>query len=122
MLGQHGHFALYASEKIPMPSSAIATRRPGFTACSIPNWARPEVTSPATIRLPTSLLSLDHDAQGAGVYAGRLSNIKRWYAEIRARPKVQAGLAIGKFEKKPFDDEARKNMFGQAAKELAGRK
>jgi GST-like protein len=35
---------------------------------------------------------------------------------------VQAGLAIGKFEKKPFDDEARKNMFGQKAKELAGRK
>jgi len=24
-----------------MPSSAIPTRRPGFIACSIPNWARP---------------------------------------------------------------------------------
>ena len=38
---------------------------------------------------------------------------------IRARPQVQAGLAIGKFVKEPFDEEARKNMFGQAAKELA---
>ena len=39
--------------------------------------------------------------------------MKRWYAEVRARPKVQAGLAIGKFVKEPFDEEARKDMFGQ---------
>ena len=30
--------------------------------------------------------------------------------------------AIGKFVKEPFDEEARKNMFGQRAKEMAGRK
>jgi GST-like protein len=35
---------------------------------------------------------------------------------------VQAGLAIGKFEKQPFDEEARRNMFGQRATELAERK
>jgi GST-like protein len=35
---------------------------------------------------------------------------------------VQAGLAVGKFVKEPFDEEARKNMFGQRAKELAGQK
>ena len=40
----------------------------------------------------------------------------------RARPQVQAGLAIGKFVKEPFDEEARKNMFGARAKEMAGRK
>jgi GSH-dependent disulfide-bond oxidoreductase len=39
-----------------------------------------------------------------------------------ARPRVQAGLAIGKFVKEPFDEEARRNMFGQAAKALAGQK
>jgi len=35
---------------------------------------------------------------------------------------VQAGLAIGKFVKEPFDEEARKNMFGARAKEMAVRK
>jgi len=40
---------------------------------------------------------------------------------VRARPQVQAGLAIGKFVKEPFDEEARKNMFGQKAKEMAGK-
>ena len=54
MLGQHGHFALYAPEKIPMRSNATATRRRGFIACSIRNWARPELTSPASIRSPIS--------------------------------------------------------------------
>ena len=44
-----------------------------------------------------------------------------WYAEVRARPQVQVGLAIGKFVKEPFDEEARKNMFGQRAKEMVGR-
>jgi len=39
----------------------------------------------------------------------------------RARPQCR-GLAIEKFVKKPFDEEARNNMFGQAAKALAGRK
>jgi hypothetical protein len=38
---------------------------------------------------------------------------------VRARPQVQAGLAIGKFVKQPFDEEARRNMFGQAAKEMS---
>jgi GST-like protein len=41
---------------------------------------------------------------------------------VRARPQVQAGLAIGKFVKEPFDEESRRNMFGQAAKELTARK
>jgi GSH-dependent disulfide-bond oxidoreductase len=41
---------------------------------------------------------------------------------IRARPQVQVGPAIGKFVREPFDEEARRNMFGQKAKEMAGRK
>jgi len=35
---------------------------------------------------------------------------------------VQAGLAIGRFVKEPFDEEARKNMFGPKAKELVGKR
>ena len=60
---------------------------------------------------------MTHKAQGFTL--DDYPNIKRWYAEVRARPQVQAGLAIGKFVKEPFDEEARRNMFGQAAKEMA---
>ena len=54
--------------------------------------------------------TMTHKAQGFTL--DDYPNIKRWYAEVRARPQVQAGLAIGKFVKEPFDEEARKNMFG----------
>ncbi len=64
--------------------------------------------------------TMTHKAQGFTL--DDYPNVKRWYADVRARPQVQAGLAIGKFEKEPFDEEARRNMFGQAAKEMAGRK
>jgi hypothetical protein len=40
---------------------------------------------------------------------------------VSRRPQVQAGLAIGKFVKQPFDEEARKNMFGERAKELVAK-
>src|SRR5256885_17170800 len=63
---------------------------------------------------------MTHKAQGFTL--DDFPNIKRWYADVRARPKVQAGLAIGKFVKEPFDEEARRNMFGKAAKEMAGGK
>ena len=52
-----GHTVISRStrrRKSPTPSSAIATRRPGFIVCSIRSWARPVLTSPATIRSPTS--------------------------------------------------------------------
>ena len=61
-----------------------------------------------------------HKAQGFTL--DDYPNIKRWYAEVRARPQVQAGLAIGRFVKEPFDEEARKNMFGPKAKELVGKR
>ena len=54
--------------------------------------------------------TMTHKAQGFTL--DDYPNVKRWYAEVRARPQVQAGLAIGKFVKEPFDEEARKNMFG----------
>ena len=56
--------------------------------------------------------TMTHKAQGFTL--DDYPNVKRWYAEVRARPQVQAGLAIGKFVKEPFDEEARKNMFGAA--------
>ena len=64
--------------------------------------------------------TMTHKAQGFTL--DDYPNIKRWYADVRARPQVQAGLAIGKFVKEPFDEEARKNMFGAKAKEILGRK
>ena len=58
--------------------------------------------------------TMTHKAQGFTL--DDYPHVKRWYAAVRARPQVQAGLAIGKFVKEPFDEEARKNMFGLGAR------
>ncbi|MEP6873612.1 MAG: thiol:disulfide oxidoreductase, partial [Burkholderiales bacterium] len=42
-------------------------------------------------------------------------HVKRWFAEVRARPAVQRGLAVGKELKSDapaMDEEARKHLFG----------
>ena len=104
------------SRKFLTPSNATATRRRGSTACSIRSSARPAPTSPADYSIADIACfpwTMTHKAQGFTL--DDYPNVKRWYAVVRARPQVQAGLAIGKFVKEPFDEEARKNMFGQAA-------
>ena len=124
MLGQHGHFALYAQEKIPYAIERyrdeaarlyrVLDTQLGKTGAYV---AGAEYSIADIACFPWTMT---HKAQGFTL--DDYPNIKRWYAVVRARPQVQAGLAIGKFVKEPFDEEARKNMFGQRAKQLAERK
>lgn len=124
MLGQHGHFALYAAEKIPYAIGryrdeaarlyGVLDRQLGKTGAYVAG----EAYSIADIAcFPWTMT---HKAQGFTL--DDYPNVKRWYAAVRARPQVQAGLAIGKFVKEPFNEETRKVMFGQMAKEVLGRK
>jgi GST-like protein len=123
MLGQHGHFALYASEKIPYAIEryrdeaarlyrVLDTQLGKTGACVAGDYSIADIAC-----FPWTMT---HKAQGFTL--DDYPNIRRWYAQVRARPQVQAGLAIGKFVKEPFDEEARRNMFGQKAKEMAGKK
>ncbi len=124
MLGQHGHFALYAPEKIPYAIQRyrdeaarlyhVLDTQLGKTGAYV---AGGEYTIADIACFPWTMT---HKAQGFTL--DDYPNVKRWYATLRARPQVQAGLAIGKFVKEPFDEEARKNMFGQRAKEMTERK
>jgi GST-like protein len=124
MLGQHGHFALYAPEKIPYAIQRyrdeaarlyhVLDAQLGKTGAYV---AGGEYTIADIACFPWTMT---HKAQGFTL--DDYPNVKRWYADVRARPQVQAGLAIGKFVKEPFDEEARKNMFGQRAKEMTERK
>jgi GST-like protein len=124
MLGQHGHFALYAPEKIPYAIQRyrdeaarlyhVLDTQLGKTGAYV---AGGEYTIADIACFPWTMT---HKAQGFTL--DDYPNVKRWYADVRARPQVQAGLAIGKFVKEPFDEEARKNMFGQRAKEMTERK
>jgi GST-like protein len=123
MLGQHGHFALYAPEKIPYAIERYRDEAARLYRVLDTQLGKTEgyVAGPdySIADIACFPWTMTHKAQGFTL--DDYPNIKRWYALVRARPQVQAGLAIGKFVKEPFDEEARRNMFGQAAKEAAGR-
>jgi GSH-dependent disulfide-bond oxidoreductase len=124
MLGQHGHFALYAPEKI-----AYAIERYRDEAARLYHVLDVQLGKTGAFVAGSEYSIADiacfpwtmtHKAQGFTL--DDYPNVKRWYATLRARPQLQAGLAIGKFVKEPFDEEARKNVFGQRAREMAEKK
>lgn len=119
MLGQHGHFALYAADKIPYAIQryrdeasrlyAVLNRQLGKTGAYV---AGDDYSIADIACFPWTMT---HKAQGFTL--DDFPHIKRWYAEVRARPNVQKGLAVGKFEKRPFTEEERANMFGKTAQQ-----
>ena len=118
MLGQHGHFALYAAEKIPYAIERYrdeAARLYRVLDTQLGKTGAYVAGDYSIADIACFPWTMTHKAQGFTL--DDYPNVKRWYAEVRARPQVQAGLAIGKFVKEPFDEEARRNMFGQRAKE-----
>src|SRR6266850_2309128 len=119
MLGQHGHFALYAAEKIPYAVERYrdeAARLYRVLDTQLGKTGAYVAGDYSIADIACFPWTMTHKAQGFTL--DDYPNVKRWYADVRARPQVQAGLAIGKFEKEPFDAEARRNMFGHDEKEM----
>lgn len=115
MLGQNGHFLLYATEKIP-----YAIERYGKEVCRLYGVLDTQLglTSDG-IAGAYSIADIacfpwivTHKAQGLTL--DDYPNVKRWFAYVRARDAVQRGMEVGKKSKgKPLDDEARANLFGR---------
>jgi len=112
MLGQNGHFLLYAPEKIPYAIDRYmreAKRLYGVLDARLAD--REHIAGDYSIAdMACFPWIMTHKAQGLTL--DEFPNVKRWYAALRARPKLQAGLALGKEERKPMDEQARKIMFG----------
>jgi GST-like protein len=120
MAGQNGHFLLYAAEKIPYAIDrygaevrrlyGVLDRQLGTTgACVAGDYSIADIAIfPWVMTHKAQQLRLDD-----------FPHVKRWFAELRARPQVQAGLAVGKALGRPakeMTDEARRHLFrGTAA-------
>lgn len=114
MLGQNGHFALYAPEKVPYAIERYARearrlygvldRQLGATGAFVAGeYSIADMASFPWVRT--------HKAQGIGL--DEYPNVRRWYQTLKARPAVQRGLELGKeLQLKSFDAEARRNLFG----------
>jgi len=117
MLGQNGHFKLYAPEKIP-----YAIERYGNEAARLyrvldgqlgrtGGFIAGEEYSIADIACFTWIMT--HKAQGISL--DDYPHIKRWFAEIRARDAVQRGISLGGGLPRggpPKDDKTREILYG----------
>lgn len=120
MAGQNGHFLLYAAEKIPYAIDrygaevrrlyGVLDRQLASTgACIAGDYSIADIACfPWAMTHKAQQISLDD-----------FPHVKRWYAEVRARPQVQAGLAVGKELGRPgktMNADARRHLFrGTAA-------
>lgn len=117
MLGQHGHFKLYATEKIPYAINryehetrrlySVLDTQLGKTGAYVAGADY----SIADIAVFPWIMT--HKAQGLTL--DDWPQVKRWFATVRGRDAVQRGLAVGKALRQPqatMDDETRKHLFG----------
>ncbi|MDB5485418.1 MAG: Glutathione S-transferase domain [Tardiphaga sp.] len=113
MLGQNGHFLLYAPEKIPYAIDRYtreAKRLYGVLDAHLADGRAHLAGDYSIADIACFPWIMTHKAQGLTL--DDYPHVKRWFAHVRARPQVQAGLAVGKQDKRPMDDQARKIMFG----------
>ncbi len=117
MAGQNGHFLLYANEKIP-----YAIERYGSEVRRLYNVLDKALAGSEYVAGDYSIADIacfpwimTHKAQGLTL--DDYPNVKRWFAVVRARPAVQAGLAVGADLKqnKTMDEETRRHLFGKQA-------
>ncbi|QOZ35287.1 glutathione S-transferase N-terminal domain-containing protein [Bradyrhizobium sp. CCBAU 53421] len=113
MLGQNGHFALYAPDKIP-----YAVERYGNEARRLygvlndrlgeSSYVAGDCYSIADIACFPWVMT--HKAQRFTL--DDVPHVRRWFAALRARPLLQKGLAVGRRAVRTLDAQARSNLFG----------
>ncbi len=116
MFGQHGHFAVYAPEKIPYAIERytnevsrilrVLDKRLG----EVP-WLAGDAYSIADI----ATFPWTRTAASRGVDMASLPNVSRWHAVMEERPGVRRGLDVMKAQqqRKPMTDEEREVLFGK---------
>lgn len=117
MLGQHGHFRLYAQEKIAYAIERYEREARRLYGVLDRQLGQGEFVAGAYSIADIAIYPwiITHKAQGLSL--DDWPNIKRWFAQLRARPAVQRGTALGKaWRQAVMDDEARRHLFGAPVK------
>lgn len=115
MLGQNGHFKLYAPEQIPYAIDRYAReadrlygvldRRLAETGAYV---AGADYTIADISCFPWVIT---HKAQG--IEMAKFPHVARWFAEIRERPAVKTGTAVGRMARPDeIDAETKKTLMG----------
>ena len=119
MLGQHGHFHLYATEKIPYAIDRY--RREALRLYGVLDRrleGREHICGDYSIAdMACWPWILTWKSQGIPI--DDFPNVRRWYDALKQRPALRRGYDVGVDEKKATsrgpDGDARRILFGQGA-------
>ena len=120
MLGQNGHFRLYAPERIAYATDRYAKeadRLYGVLDRQLAGTGAYVAGADYTIAdIACFPWIITHKAQGIDMAA--FPNVARWFADVRQRPAVKAGTAVGRMARpEEITDAAKKVMMGIERKE-----
>jgi GST-like protein len=116
-LGQNGHFKLYAAERIPYAIERFAReadRLYGVLDRQLTHTGRYVAGADYSIAdIACFPWVMTHKAQGVDLT--KFPAVQRWFTEIRARPGVVAGTAVGRMIKvESMTSEQRQKFFNLA--------
>ena len=122
MLGQNGHFALYAPEKIPYAIDRYAREAERLYGVLDRQLARTGAYVAGADYTIADIACfpwiITHKAQGIDM--GKFPHVARWFAEVRERPGVKAGTAVGRMARpEEITPEAKRVMMGIGAEKPA---
>jgi len=119
MLGQNGHFLLYAPQKIPYAIDRYgreARRLYGVLDAQLVRTGAFVAGEYSIADIACFPWIVTHKRQQLNL--DEFPDVKRWFAQVRARPAVQRGMAVGAELRSASalpDEEARRVLFGQGA-------
>lgn len=116
-LGQHGHFSLYAEDKIPYAMDRFrseAERHYGVLDRQLEATGRHVAGDDYTIAdMACFPWIMTHKAQNIDI--AKFPHVKRWFTDLRARPALQRGLSSVRDFKNAATDltpDQRQRLFG----------
>jgi GSH-dependent disulfide-bond oxidoreductase len=117
MMGQAGHFRIYAPEKVPYAIDRYTREVARLLGVMDRRLADHEYLAGAysiadIASWPWARLGASYDVDFAA-----FPNVSRWVDAIAARPAAQRALEVGKVERPVIDEEARKHLFGSGKKD-----
>ena len=119
MLGQRGHFAIYAKEKIPYAIERYQNETHRLYGVLNKRLAEHEYVAGAYSIADVAIYPWSAGWYGQGIDTSEFPHVKRWQDAIAARPAVHKAMSI-KAPVAPVDltsdEEARKILFGQRAR------
>jgi GST-like protein len=116
MLGQHGHFALYAPERIP-----YATERYRRETLRLYGVLDQQLSRHAFIAgedysiADMACFPWIQTYRAQGIDLDAFPSVQRWYQTLKQRPALRRGMALGRelINRRPQDDaDARRVLFG----------